>query len=79
MSQVGGGDAAAGAGLPVHRQARRGVPRQLAARLQGHQARHQGRAGVLHRRQLTASHTFTRAAMLTLLASSRGNTEMALL
>lgn len=50
--QVGGGDAAPGAGVPVHRQARRGVPRQLDARRQDHQARHQGGAGVLRRRQL---------------------------
>lgn len=52
LPQISGRDPPPGAGLPVHRQVRRGVPRQLAARRQDHQARHQGRAGVLRRRQL---------------------------
>lgn len=52
LKQIGGGDPAAGAGVPVHGQVRRGVPRQLDARRQDHQARHQGGAGVLRRRQL---------------------------
>lgn len=45
----------AGPGLPVHRQARRGVPGQLEAGLQDHQAGHQGGAGVLRGHQLEAA------------------------
>lgn len=62
LSQICGGDPSSCAGIPVHRQARRGVPSQLAAWLQDHQARHQSCPGILHRRQLNTTQHHVGAA-----------------
>ena len=55
--QIRRGDPPSGAGVPVHRQVRRGVPRQLEAWREDHQARHQSCPGILRRRQLITLYT----------------------
>lgn len=49
FQQIRRGDPPPSPSVPVHRQVRRGVPRQLEAWREDHQARHQGCPGVLRR------------------------------